>query len=369
MTNRAARQPEIAAKLTRLRAFMRARGFTATHLMTSASTAWLTAGAATYVNQASDGGPSSILVTPERVFVLTNRVEAPRLEEEEQLAAAGFELLVEPWYRRGEQLARLVDGQHVAQDGPGLGQDVAGDLSLLRARLLPEETERMCAVGASAAEALYEVIQRVRPGMTEHAIAGHLDAAARSRGGQLVVNLVATDDRIARFRHPLPTARTLEHFALLACCFRREGLIASVSRLVHFGPVPQDTREKERVVAEVDAALILGTRAGRTLADQFNTAHAAYTRAGYAEAIEEHHQGGLAGYLSREQLAGPANHTVIEPGMAFAWNPSVCGMKSEDTIVLGADGPEVVTAMPDWPALRVQAGNDVIERPAVLSFA
>lgn len=80
-------------------------------MTTSASTAWLTARAATYVNQASDGGPSSILVTQNHAFVLTNRVEAPRLEEEEQLAAAGFELLVEPWYRRGEPLARLADAE------------------------------------------------------------------------------------------------------------------------------------------------------------------------------------------------------------------------------------------------------------------
>lgn len=366
MVNRAERQPEIAAKLARLRAFMNERGFTALHLATSASTAWLTAGAATYVNQAADGGPSSILVTGEHVFVLTNRVEAPRLEEEEQLAAVGFELMVEPWYRRGAQLARLVEGQRVAQDMPGLGQNVAGEIGLLRARLLPEESERMRAVGRLAAEALHEAIQQVRPGMTEYHIAGRLAAAAQSRGGQLVVNLVAADERIARFRHPLPTARTVERFVLLACCFRREGLIASVSRLVHFGPVPKEVREKARVVAEVDAQLILGTQPGRTLVEQFNTAREAYSKAGYAEAIEEHHQGGLAGYLSREQLAGPENQTVIEQGMAFAWNPSVRGMKSEDTIVLGAAGPEVVTAMEAWPVLRMQVGDGFIERPAVL---
>jgi hypothetical protein len=49
-----------------------------------------------------------------------------------------------------------------------------------------------------------------------------------------------------------------------------------------------------------------------------------------------------------------------------AWNPSLPGgAKDEDTYLLGADGPELVTATGAWP-LADDAG---LPRPAVLEAA
>ena len=51
----------------------------------------------------------------------------------------------------------------------------------------------------------------------------------------------------------------------------------------------------------------------------------------------------MTGYASREVIATPFTDVPIELGQAFSWNPSVTGAKAEDTFVLTADGPEVVT--------------------------
>src|ERR671921_686193 len=68
-----------------------------------------------------------------------------------------------------------------------------------------------------------------------------------------------------------------------------------------------------------------------------------YAEAGFPEGWRDHHQGGMAGYASREIIATPTTHEEIEQGQAFAWNPSLVGAKAEETFVLSPDGPEVLT--------------------------
>ncbi len=56
----------------------------------------------------------------------------------------------------------------------------------------------------------------------------------------------------------------------------------------------------------------------------------------------------------------------MEVSQAFAWNPSVRGVKSEDTVLLTADGPEVLTGMPEWPMWDVILDGQPWQRPAIL---
>jgi antitoxin VapB len=54
--------------------------------------------------------------------------------------------------------------------------------------------------------------------------------------------------------------------------------------------------------------------------------------------------------------------------MGHAWNPSITGAKSEDTILVGNDGNENVTAIPGWPAITVKVDGRVVERPDILEI-
>jgi antitoxin VapB len=58
---------------------------------------------------------------------------------------------------------------------------------------------------------------------------------------------------------------------MLILCGRREGLVCSITRLVHFGRLPDDLRRKAEAVASVDAAFIDATRPGCTLDEVFHT--------------------------------------------------------------------------------------------------
>lgn len=366
----AARRAEVADKLERLRRLMARRELDAVYLTTIASTAWLTAGASTYVDESVDAAASSLLVTRDDARLLTDYVEEPRLRAEERLDELGFTFVVEPWYARGKALAQLTANQRTGGDtatasGPS-GVDVSDDLVALRSLLTSGEQERLREGARRASQVMWEATRALSPGMSEHAAAALLAQESRRQGGAATVVLVGSDERIARYRHPLPTEKAIDRHAMLVLCFRYKGLISALTRIVYFGARPESLRKLTEVVARVDAHVIAATRPGRTLGDMYETLRMAYEREGRPEAIEEHHQGGTIAYRGRETFARPGSSTLIQVGQAFAWNPSVRGAKSEDTILLTPTGPEVITPVADWPMLAIETEAGVIERPDLL---
>ncbi len=246
--------------------------------------------------------------------------------------------------------------------------DLGEEFNRLRVRLTAAEGERFRALGRACARAMDAAIRAVRPGMTEYEIAGLLSEHTYAQGATPIVNLIATDERILRFRHPLPTGKRLEKYAMLVLCGRREGLVASITRLIHFGPLPDELRRKQEACAIVDATLISRTRPGVPVADILQAGIEAYAAVGYSDEWQLHHQGGAAGYQAREYLATPTTTAVVHGGQAFAWNPSIAGVKSEDTILVGPEANEVLTAIPGWPTIAVEVDGQVWERPAILEI-
>ncbi len=362
----AERKSEVETKLVQLRTLLAARQLDGILINQFPNTSWITAGASVYVNEASESSTASILVTPDKAYVLTDGIEAPRLREDERLADLGFEIIAEPWYARGSQTRQLFDGKRIGQDGAGAANDVNAELRDLRTVFSPSEQIRLREVGKLAAEAMDESIRKVQPGDTEYKLASYLAAASRIRGGTAIVNLIASDERISQFRHPLPTAKKVDRYAMLVLCLRKYGLVISITRLVYFGTMREELRDKVMTAARVDAKVIAGSQPGRTMGDMFNLLKQAYQDEGHPEAIDQHHQGGTAGYASREVLATPGDKTPIRVNQVFAWNPSVTGAKSEDTVLLTDKGMEVLTVIPGWPLYSINVDGRVIERPAIL---
>ena len=360
---------ELNDKLRRIGELLASKGLDAMLLRRVSSFAWATCGAASYVNRATTEGAATLLITPERRYLITNNIEATRLEQEEKLADQGWEFRVTPWHEVADGMEELTRGLKLGADGPHPGAtDLSAELARLRANLLPEEVERFRTLGSICAEAMDSAIRAVRPGQTEYQIAAQLAQETESRGAQAIVNLIATDERIFSFRHPLPTDKTLDRYAMLILCGRRWGLVCSITRLVHFGPLPDELRRKMEAVARVDATFIAATRPGRALSDIFERATAAYAQTGFADEWQLHHQGGPAGYEAREYVATPGLTDLVSVGQVYAWNPSITGTKSEDTMLVAEDGNEVLTSISGWPTLSVDVEGQAepILRPAIL---
>ncbi len=360
---------ELDVKLERVHTLLKKHGLEALLLNRVSSFAWATCGAASYVNTAATTGAASLLITPKGRYVLTNNIEATRLEQEEKLAAQGWEMSVSPWYAAQDDIARLAGGMKLGADGAYPGAvDLSAEISRLRADLLPEEGDRFRILGQQCAQIMDVAIRAVRPGMTENQIAALLANEAQSRGVQAIVNLIATDERIFSFRHPLPVDKKMDRYAMLVLCGRRWGLVASITRLVHFGCLPDELRRKAHAVAQVDAAMILATRPGRLLREVFDQTEAVYAESGFAGEWKLHHQGGPAAYEPREFIATPGSMDQISVEQAYAWNPSITGTKSEDTILVGEHSNEILTEIDGWPVYSVQVNGQAFERPAILEI-
>jgi antitoxin VapB len=212
-----------------------------------------------------------------------------------------------------------------------------------------------------------QAAEAVEPGMTEHEISAVIAHFIRASGLVPNVNLVATDERIFKFRHPIPTAGELERYAMLVTCASLGGLVCSLTRFVHFGPMPEDLKRKQQATADIDTAVNFATRPDRTLGEVFADLQQAYASAGFAEEWKLHHQGGPTGYANRERVAVPGDDTRVLENQAFAWNPSITGAKSEDTILVTEEGFEVLTGHSgDWPTVIGHAAEGELPRAGCL---
>ncbi len=358
---------EIDLKLGRIRDLLSENSLDALLLQRVDNFAWATCGADSHINTAATNGAASLLITPSGRFVISDNIEASRLKKEQGLEAQGWKFQEAPWFEQSRAVAELTSHLKLGSDQPyPLAVDLSSMFPALRAALTMEEGERFRLLGKLCAAAMDSAIRSIRPGLTEHEIAGRLALEAETRGVQAIVNLVATDERVFRYRHPLPTDKHLDRYAMLVLCGRKWGLICSITRLIHFGPLPDELQKKAAAVAQIDAHFIAATRPGRKLKDIFQEGTDSYRAAGYPEEWRLHHQGGLAGYQPREIVATPQVEAEVSQGQVYAWNPSIAGTKSEDTILVGKNQNEILTMIPSWPTMLVNVNSGKLERPAIL---
>lgn len=363
------RLTEVDTKLERVRRWLGETGRVAVLLASQSDFAWITAGADSRVAVDARDGVGAVLVTNASAYLLTSNIELPRLLDEE-VGGLPLEPVVYPWYEPdgvSAMLGKLADLSHTVSDTGAFGlAAVDAEFAPLRYTLLEPEVRRFRALGADAAQAVEVACRAARPGDTELDIAAAVAAECGRRNIVPLVDLVAADERIGRYRHPLPTRTRVRHTLLVALTGRRHGLHASLTRMVSFGSPDDDLAARHGAVLRVDALVNLQSRPGAQLSDVLAAAADQYATEGFPGEWERHHQGGLTGYAGREIFATPRARHRLEPWQATAWNPSITRVKSEDTVLVTLDGPEVLTRTDGWPQVRVEHPAGRLERPALL---
>lgn len=324
--------------------------------------AWYTDGGRSYVNIGTEESIADLLITPSGDHLFSNSTESIRLATEEIPWKIDHAHL-SPWWEEGARTRN-----NGSQFGNRIGSD-AGPLrrefSRLRYSLLPNEVDRYRKLGKDTAEVFWDLARFLRTGMTERDLAAELSAGLFRKGMFPLVMLVAFDERAFSYRHPLPTDNKLKNLALVSVCARRYGLIASVSRAFSLGRVSNDLLKRHRAVATLDGWLIGETTPGRRIPDLFEGLKEQYAEVGFANEWQLHHQGGATGYATRDYRATSTSDEVVQDNQAFAWNPSITGAKSEDTILAAPGGIEILSADPRWPNIEVEVKGAKVLRPDI----
>jgi len=314
--------------------------------------AWITGGRV-HIPMMLDSAVVDVVITGDKVYAVTNKIEADRLATEELPEEMSVE--VTDWWN--VRPSAKPQGVKTGSDLPLPDEvDLGQEIEEARQQLTPEEVARYQDTAKKTVAALEEALPLATPSDTEMNIARNLAAALWSRGLEPVVMLVAGDRRRRLHRHPLPTDEPIGDIFYASVCARAKGLVASATRVVAFRPVPALERSAYDTLLEVEAAFLDNSKPGAVLGRIFTNAIAKYQGANSPLPPDEwtkHHQGGPSGYLARDWLVKPETTISIQVNQAFSWNPSGGGVKVEDTVVVMADGAHVLAESINWPTVTV----------------
>ena len=210
------------------------------------------------------------------------------------------------------------------------------------------------AANGIATRALERTIPQVRAGMAELEIAGVLEKALRDEGseGFPFPSIVASGPRSA-LPHARSSSRQIEKgdFLLLDFGAESNGYCADVTRTFVVGRSSADQRDVYDVVRVANENAAHGVRAGMTGRDADAIARGYIEQHGYGDlfghslghglGLEVHEAPRLA--RTAEGALSEGAVVTIEPGI---YRPGWGGVRIEDDVFLGPDGPKILTTYP-----------------------
>jgi Xaa-Pro dipeptidase len=360
---------EMKEKERRVREFLQLKGLKALLLKWQANFSWMTCGGLNLVGIATEMGVTSLLITDNSKFVISNNIEAPRMIEEEGLEKQGFVIKTFPWFEDQEAsiVKELLGEAPLGSDSPfPNAQMMAEDIARLRYSFTPDEQKRYRWLGKRVSIALEKTMMKTKKGEKESAVVGRLCKELWKDRIDPVTLMSAADDRISNFRHPIPTERRIEKYLMVSVNARKWGLIVSLTRFVHFGKLPKELREKYEANVFIDCTLMAHSRPRVPAREVLQKGIEAYKEKGYPEEWKLHHQGGSIGYTGRDYRVHFKSPDIIQENQPFTWNPSITGTKSEDTIIVTSKGPEMITRPFLYPTLSLSVAGISFTRPTIL---
>lgn len=229
-----------------------------------------------------------------------------------------------------------------------------GLLDGLRAAKDEEELARMRQAQRITDEAFREILNFIRPGLTEQEVAARLVYELLRRGGRRVsFDPIVAAGANGSMPHAVPGETVIQPGMFVTMDFGcvYEGYCSDMTRTVAVG---QPTDEMERVyhtVLEAQRAGIAAARAGVTGSEVDRAARQAIQQAGYGSFFSHSFGHSLGLEIHESPNASPSEQTVFPAGAVISAEPGIYlpgkfGVRIEDVLVLREGGCEDLTRSP-----------------------
>ncbi|MBA7715439.1 hypothetical protein ES703_124485 [subsurface metagenome] len=204
---------------------------------------------------------------------ITDNTEFPRIVDEE-IQALPMESYQYTWYKSelGDSIVKVCGNSNVASDIeiPGLKR-LNQDFDRIQYQLTETEIDRFRELGKITSATFTIIGNTVKLGMTELDVASMVSYELMKENIQSHVLLVATDDRISDYRHPIPTMNKISRYVMYVVVAVKLGLNLSITRFVHFGDPSPELKAKHEAIVNIDARLIMNTRPGKKITEIFKS--------------------------------------------------------------------------------------------------
>ncbi|HOK84431.1 MAG TPA: M24 family metallopeptidase [Pseudothermotoga sp.] len=359
------------ARVDLLRGFVEQRGFDGIVLSRCDNFSWFTFGARNHITLNTEVGTAHVFVNQESVYIFTNNIERKRIEKEEmdEEISSQVEFGEYLWSKNmADVLKPFISGKKIVSDTGMLGTvDLKAQIDLLRYAMSDFELKTYQDLGAACDEVLNRKMKELKPDMTELEVHGIVYSSLAKEGIEPIFVMVSGEESANLYRHNLPRNVRLGKKVFVSICARKRGLVVSATRSVLFEK-DQALIDQHKQNCYIDAVAISNSKVGVKLSTVFEQIKKAYAEVGKPYEWMLHHQGGLAGYNAREIIANELTDYELRVGNVVAWNPTITGTKSEDTVALTQDGVKIISyyEKSDWPCVEFKMNGMLIRRPDLL---
>lgn len=353
----AARRADIEAKQALLVPILEELECEAILLFMSAHVSWFTAGLNLRGLFAESERPG-IYTNGRQRWILCSNVDTQRLFDEE-LDQLGFQLKEWTWEGgRADLLANVTAGRQIAADRPFPNLRLAIDRLRPHLRELSwYEQTAYREIGRMIAHAVEATARNLGRGQTEMEIAGQLGHRLLRHGIELTAASISADGRGSKYRRSGISTTPVTQMCVIQATGMRDGLYATCSRTVSFGPPPAEFRTAHDLAIKQSAFYRALTLPEHTLG--------AIGEAGRGVLVNTPHEfdwrfsqpGYGTGRFPAEELRRGGQEDPLVAGQAVVWQPRVGPASIVDTVIAATAEPTLVTPSDDWPVKRLAIRN------------
>lgn len=361
---------EVKIKHQRVNQYLEENNYDAMLLGTQEHFAWFTDGGDSRVILNNNRNFGLLVIKKEQIFLIAQTMDGQRILDEE-LRGLDIEPVFISWkdVSREEKALELLKGLKVVSDLLLPGVDFKEkDIFKLHWPLTKREINKLKWLGSVSENVLKKVALKLQPGMTEYEVEALLYKEFAKLNVQCDVLLVGSDERIFKYRHPNPSDKVINSYVMLHPAIRKWGLHCNVTRLVHFGSVPEEIETRYEAVSRIQATAIGMCREGVLFSDIYRAQECMYSQLGYKEDWLMHYHGGLTGYMVSDPFVCMDEETRVKRNQAFDWFITITGVKSEE-LVLNEEGSIIIPSVTGlWPTSSYTYEQQSYQLPSVLEL-